>query len=394
MWQGLLTEANVPNIYIDAFSNDYVDDAFISVASAITNFAEANINKEHSDKILELKEKTKKIGGQLLSWSARIGIKAATLGIIKDADLDELQDIKGDLAKGASCLIGDFIEERLNSHTKCVELIESFKVLLSSIPSKLNDDENKPLVIIIDELDRCKPTFAVEVIEKIKHLFSVKNVVFVLVMHKAQLEESIRCVYGQKIDAHIYLQKFVNVETTIPKKTGDRYSNDLSKYSRKLFKLHELETFGDERNIIDSIEPLANHFNLSLRQLEKVYTNLALLYGSSAESNMRIVPIIVFLSVVKVVAPQLFQKLLHRKVSYNETISQLELADLVEEENNRKLYWLMKWVKFSLLTEQEYKKLPDENEFSRFGDTLWNYNASREELITIHAQQLSMFTVR
>lgn len=394
MWRGLLAEANVPNIYIDAFSNDHVDDAFISVASAITNFAEANINKENSAKILELKEKTKKIGGQLLSWSARIAIKAATLGIIKDADLAELQDIKDDLAKGASNLIGDFIEERLNSHSKCVELIESFRKLLSSIPAQLQENGNKPLVIIIDELDRCKPTFAVEVIEKIKHLFSVKNVVFILVMHKAQLEESIRSVYGQNIDAHTYLQKFVNIEATIPKKTGDRSSNDLSKYSRKLLGLHELETWGDDRNIIESIEPLANHFNLSLRQLEKVYTNLALFYGSVSENNMRIVPIIVFLSVVKVTSPQLFHKLLLRKVSYNETISQLEFNNLVEEgENNRKLYWLMKWVKFSLLTEQEYKELPDENEFSRFGDSLWSYNVNREELITIHAQQLCMFTV-
>jgi hypothetical protein len=62
-------------IFIDAFANDYIDDAFISIASAITTYAEAHIKKTHHEKIDELKDKTKKVGGQLLSWSARVGIK-------------------------------------------------------------------------------------------------------------------------------------------------------------------------------------------------------------------------------------------------------------------------------------------------------------------------------
>jgi predicted KAP-like P-loop ATPase len=242
MWQGLLLEANIPNIYIDAFSNDYVDDAFISVASAITNYADKNISKDHHEKLAELKEKTKKVGSHLLSWSARIGIKAATLGVIKDADIEELKDIKSEVSKSVSDVIGDFIEERISLHSKDIELVQSFKELLSTIPSKLDKDNDGPLVIIIDELDRCKPTFAVELIEKIKHLFSVENIVFILVMNKSQLEESIRSVYGQNIDAHTYLQKFVNLEAKLPKRTGERHSNDLGKYANRLLKLHEIET--------------------------------------------------------------------------------------------------------------------------------------------------------
>ena len=176
MWQGLLSESNIPNLYIDAFANDYVDDAFITVASAITNYAENNIKKDHRDKLAELKEKSKKVGGQLLSWSARIGVKAATLGIIKDSDIEELKDIKGDLSKTASDLVASFVDERITTHSNDVALIQSFRGMLSELPSKLQNEGDKPLVIIIDELDRCKPTFAVEIVEKIKHLFSVENV--------------------------------------------------------------------------------------------------------------------------------------------------------------------------------------------------------------------------
>lgn len=395
MWQGLLSEQGVPNIYIDAFANDYVDDAFISVASAITRYAESHIEKGHEEKISELKEKTKKVGGQLLSWSARIGIKAATLGVIKDSDIDELRNMKEDLAKGLSGLVGDFIEERIESHAKDVQLIHSFRELLSELPAKMqhNTDE-KPLVIIIDELDRCKPTFAVQIVEKIKHLFSVKNVVFVLVMNKAQLEEAIKSVYGRNIDAHTYLQKFVHLEARIPKRTGERYTSDLSKYSRRLLKLHELQTWGDNNAIIDCIDPLANHFNLSLRQLEKVYTNISVLYGSTSEDDLRLVAIIIFLAVVKVVDPRVFDELLNQKASYSEVVDKLRMSNLDEEvENNRKLSLLMRWVRYALLTNKEFGSLQDDDPIKFFGQPLLRYDVAGERLIPMFAQHLSMFVV-
>lgn len=392
MWQGLLSEAQVPNIYIDAFANDYLDDAFISVASAITVFVEENIEKDSSEKVAELKTKAKRIGGQLVSWSAKLAVKAATLGAIKESELDELNEIKNDLSKGTSNLLGNIIEERLVSHSKDIALIEEFRELLSEIPSKLEGSSENPLVVIIDELDRCKPSFAIEMLEKIKHLFSVKNVVFILVMHKEQLEESVRSIYGQNIDAHTYLQKFINIETKLPKQITDRYTNDLKSYSRKLLELHEMETWGEDQNIVDGIEPLANHFNLSLRQLEKVFTNLALLYGSSGENNLRLVPIIVFLAVIKTVKPHVFDRLLQQKISYSEVCNETGLNP--NEEEHRKLYWLMNWVRYALLSEKEFGELDSDDRIKGFGDSLWNYNVEREMLIPFFAQKLSMFVVK
>lgn len=229
MWRGLLSGAGIPSIYIDAFENDHVDDAFISIASAITSYVESH--SDDADKHADFKEKAKRVGVQLLSWSAKVGIKAATLGVVKEADIEAFADIKNDIAAGASGVIADFIKERLSSHSKNVELFQSFKTLLSELPSRIEGNKSSRLIVIIDELDRCKPSFSVEVLEKIKHLFSVPNVIFVLVMHQEQMEEAIKCVYGNNIDAHTYLQKFINLETSIPKRTDDHYSNDLTVYS-------------------------------------------------------------------------------------------------------------------------------------------------------------------
>jgi hypothetical protein len=391
MWQGLLSESNIPNIYIDAFANDFLDDAFISIAGAITTFVEENIEKESSEQIAELKTKAKKIGGQLLTWSAKVSIKAATLGAIKDSDLEELKDIKGDIAKGTSNFIGNIIEERLTSHSKDLALIGEFKKLLSELPSKLKGKEGNPIIIIIDELDRCKPSFAIEMLEKIKHLFSVKNVVFVLVMHKEQLEESVKCIYGQNIDAHTYLQKFINIETKLPKRITDRYTNDLRSYSRQLIQLHEIETWGKDKDIADEIEPLANHFDLSLRQLEKIYTNLALFYGTSAENAFRIVPIIVFLAVIKTVKPLVFDKLLQKSITYDEVCRETGLSHKNEE--HRKLSLLMDSVHFALIPEKEFAELDDLDPIKIYGNGLRIRKSERNNLIPIFSQKLSMFVV-
>lgn len=394
MWQGLLTEKDIPNIYIDAFANDYIDDAFISIASSITDYAKNKIDKSKEDKINEFKSTAKNVGVQLLSWTAKVGIKAATLGAIKDSDIEELNDIKGDLAKGTSSIVGNFIEERLTSHTKDVELLKSFKILLSELPKTINSDSNKPLVIIIDELDRCKPTYAVEIIEKVKHLFSVKNVVFVLVMHRKQLEEAVKNVYGQNIDAHTYLQKFINIEAVLPKITGDRYISDTKKYCQKLYELHEIETWGDGRNLIQGLEFLSSYFNLSLRQLEKVFTNIAVFYASSSENHLRLTPLISFLSVIKVMYPSLFNDLLHQKATYANVCSITGLTDEDNDgEHERILLLIMSWVKFALISEEDFKELDEQDRIKTYAQSLWQYNTERESLIPNISQKLSMFRV-
>lgn len=392
MWQGLLKEKGIPSIYIDAFQNDYTEDAFISIASAITSYVDQH--SAESQKISAFKDKAKKVGVRLLSWTAKIGIKAATLGIIKESDIDALSEIGDDVAADTSEAIADLVKERLNAHCKENELIQSFRESLSDLPANLMDNSSGRLVIVIDELDRCKPSFAVEVLEKIKHLFSVKNVVFLLVMHKQQLEEAIRSVYGANIDAYTYLQKFINVETSIPKRVTDRYSNDIELYIKKLLQLHEITTWGDDRNIVDCLIPLAQHFNLSLRQLEKVFTNLAIIYSTSGENHLRLVPIIVFIAVIKVVNPNVFGNLLLGRISFSTLCEQLGFLELhEEEEDKRKLFWLMNWVRFSMLSESEYQGIDANDPIKRFGQSLWEYSLDRERLLPIFCQKLSMFTV-
>jgi hypothetical protein len=66
-----------------------------------------------------------------------------------------------------------------------------------------------PIVIVIDELDRCRPSYAIKLLEEIKHLFDVPGVVFVFGMHGDQLARSIGAEYGSSFDGRAYLRRFI-----------------------------------------------------------------------------------------------------------------------------------------------------------------------------------------
>ena len=219
MWQGLLSQNGIKTIYFDAFANDFVDDPFIAIASEIIRAAETEFtgNESRKARLGDFKKTAAEVGGQLLGIAARVAVKAATLGVVSSAEIEHLKELKDDVAKGVSDLAGKLIDERISAYTQEIESIRAFQTTLESLASDIGGGSGKPLVIIIDELDRCKPTYAVQLVEKVKHLFSVTNIVFLLVMHREQLEESIRCVYGVNIDANTYLQKFVNLHCTLPR---------------------------------------------------------------------------------------------------------------------------------------------------------------------------------
>ena len=90
------------------------------------------------------------------------------------------------------------------------ELTEAVKLLQNDETERESKDISESnLVIFVDELDRCRPTFAVQLLERIKHLFDIPKIVFVLSLDKKQMEASIKAVYGAEIDAAEYSTPFL-----------------------------------------------------------------------------------------------------------------------------------------------------------------------------------------
>ena len=144
------------------------------------------------------------MGSALAKRAIPAVIKVATVGAI-DANV-EVERIAADMAGAIS---GDAVEHYLKSK----EFLREFHEQINrSLDSANTFGKTPPFVILVDELDRCRPPYAISLLERIKHLFNVENVVFVLALDKEQLGVSLGAVYGQNLNVQEYLRRFFDAE--------------------------------------------------------------------------------------------------------------------------------------------------------------------------------------
>ena len=79
---------------------------------------------------------------------------------------------------------------------------------METMSTRVVEETRQPLVFVIDELDRCRPTFSIELLERVKHIFDVPGMVFVFGVNRNELCSSIKSIYGE-IDADVYLRRFL-----------------------------------------------------------------------------------------------------------------------------------------------------------------------------------------
>ena len=97
-------------------------------------------------------------------------------------------------------------------YSEQVEAVKDVRTQLEHLALALDEvhERQLPVMVLVDELDRCRPSYAIEMLEVIKHFFNTKNFVFVVATDTQQLENSINAVYGEKFDSSVYLRRFFN----------------------------------------------------------------------------------------------------------------------------------------------------------------------------------------
>ena len=221
MWRQSLINKGVPTVYFNAWESDFSDDAFISLIGEVSsNIVQLSKTGDES-KAREHLETAKTIGLALVKRAVPVLVKVGTAGAL---DLDKVTEVA--LAGLAESLTKEKIEEYESAKSSR----EVFKETLSLFAAQLsNPEEPKPLVIIIDELDRCRPKYAIEILEKTKHLFNVENIVFVLGADKEQLGSAMKSVYGQGLKEDRYLQRFMDFVYVLPQAKKGKYVEALFK---------------------------------------------------------------------------------------------------------------------------------------------------------------------
>jgi hypothetical protein len=304
MWAGELRKKHFPVVYLDAFRHDYSDDAFTAVASEI--IALAGSRRKSTKAFLD---KAVGVGKVILQSGLKIGVKVGTLGVLDGADIETAAS---DIAKEASDIMDKYVGDLLTKHKQQEGVIDAFKKALTELPSLLstngtNESPMKPLVVIIDELDRCRPVFALELLERIKHFFSVPNVHFVLGAHLGQLNNSVKVAYGSEIDANLYLQKFIHLTVHLvdANKQFDKWAT--TRFLKYVLTQLELEVDQHLNYTVEFITHVAQSHNLSFRTLERIMSTVAMTFAFNGGS---ILPseLVAGLSVLKTTHPDLYIK--------------------------------------------------------------------------------------
>lgn len=329
MWAGELRNKNIPVIYFDAFENDFRSDAFVALAAQIIALAENKApNKDKSNFL----EKAKSVGKIVARSSLKIGIKLATQGL---ADSVSLENVGKEIASESSAAFDKHIGEILTNFNKEENIISTFKDSLRSLVNSIGD-ENKYLVFIIDELDRARPDFSLEILERIKHFFSMDNIKFVIGMNTSQMESTIKGVYGQETDAKTYLQKFIHIRFNLEDNI-DEYTNTQSAYVEFLgseMKFPKLKE-NSQDYMLKILGEICVSKKLTLRNIERIMSELAVAIASTSDNQYCPPEIMAGIAVIKVNNPNLFNKLLNKIA----TIEEIEI-ELGISENNEKLTYL------------------------------------------------------
>lgn len=267
-------------IYLDAFAQDYIDDPFLMISMEIANCLDKTTDE---DKIKDLKETIGQVyravlpSVPMLLWSLTTTLMGAGLVAKPVADIVKaLKDDSGDFGKELGNLLNEKLEEHLSAQVDNYEneknSVEYFKATLKNITENLD----KPLVFIIDELDRCKPEFAIRLIERIKHFFDIPNVAFVLSVNKHQLEQSINSYYGFKEGTN-YLEKFIDLTVQLRNKqlNESHYVKILKQYGDVLGINMEYRAY----------HVICNLYKPNARQLRRIMNKFAFLKGSYIEKR-------------------------------------------------------------------------------------------------------------
>lgn len=302
MLKAKLEHENFQCVYFNAWQVDYVTDPLVALVSSVDAI---QLGIAEAESVFRARlSNVKKITSVVAKRGAVAIAKAVTLG-----GLDLEKDIEAVTAE----LAGGFAGDAVDAFQKEKDALNKFRLELELAVAQLEKANKKPsLIICIDELDRCRPTFAIEMLERIKHLFDVPGIIFVLSIDKAQLESSTAAVYGERINAPEYLRRFIDVEYALPTLPGKEFTKVLF----KRFKLDEVfakrshaELRYDKDHFIDFFSLVADVAQLSLRTRERCMTRLQAVMDQTGENDYLFPPLVALLIVVRAVTPDLFRRL-------------------------------------------------------------------------------------
>ena len=204
LWARHLEGEGANCLYLNAWEHDYVDEPLIPLLTQFGDYLNQGGGKESKDNLKKLVS-----AARLLIRGTGAAASLATGISTFDSLAQELEQYI-DTADKKDNVPGFELIEMQRHLMKTMQ--EFRKSLEEAVGHKKDCSEYRyNPIIFIDELDRCNPLYAIKMLERLKHLFRVPNVTFVLSIHADQLAKAIQGVYGPHFDGENYLRRFIDI---------------------------------------------------------------------------------------------------------------------------------------------------------------------------------------
>ncbi|MBN2756008.1 MAG: hypothetical protein JXR51_02450 [Bacteroidales bacterium] len=282
----------------NAWENDLEEDPLASfVRSLIPQIIHSN-NEDFND----IKKYQEKMGTFISTANTILALTTEALPYIPKLDFINM---KKEIAENAKLIFN-----KESAAIKCAAEVSQTTKLKNDFIDALNEitPENKnKIIVLIDELDRCKPTFAVELLERVKHFFDTGKYLFIFTINSKQLASSVKQIYGVGFDETGYFRRFFDYEFYLP------LPNRISYIEKKTEIL--IKRFNSNYNFLIIFKKFLIETDFSLRKYNTIFNEINLLLrlqgNDSIPFNESIY--ITFIVIIKYYEPSFFYNILIKK---------------------------------------------------------------------------------
>lgn len=253
-------------VYFDAFQHDFLEDPLTALVGVISDRFETEPNQ---------KQDVWKVGKTLAAklWRPAIRVAAA----VATSGVSEMTGSLGDaLFAGTQSEIDKASETFWKREDGKRAAIAEFRAFLVSLTTSQDGETKKRVVVVVDELDRCRPDYALALLETIKHFFSVPNIHFVLGVNLAELENIVKSRYGIQTAARDYVKKFITIRVQLPNSKlthkSQQFWQVFFERSARMMKLDSM-TYQEVSRQLGRIQSE----EISLRTVERLLSEIAIL---------------------------------------------------------------------------------------------------------------------
>ena len=323
LWTQHLKNEGFSVVRLNAWETDYSGDPFPALVEGIRGELESRDNAAIEKRLRAFR----KAAGRVATRAIPELIRQVTLGII-DAR-PELANAFGTISEEAARDgIAQFQAQRKSLAAFREELREFSKALSAA-------HHNRPLVIGIDELDRCRPSYAIEMLELAKHLFGVDHVVFALAVNRSELAQSVKVLYGQDFDADRYLRRFFDLDFRLPQPDRTAFikqlmeATELNDHLERQDRRHEIE---QQRPLFEGIlQAFLKKDPFTLRDIAQAVHHLTLVLASTDTERRQYPTFSAVALVLKYRVPEVYELFRSGEKSDEEVVNALFAQPSMQE---------------------------------------------------------------